>query len=42
MLSTQSNSALEEYFKSIDTKPDQIIKEKQFEDALRNFYRQKW
>ena len=42
MLSLQNSSTLEEYFEKIETKPEIIAKERQFEDSLRNFYRQKW
>uniref|UniRef100_A0A914Y2N6 Uncharacterized protein n=1 Tax=Panagrolaimus superbus TaxID=310955 RepID=A0A914Y2N6_9BILA len=38
----KSSSSLETYFNTIETKPELLAKEKQFEESLKNFYRQKW
>jgi hypothetical protein len=34
--------SLETYLNTIETKPELLAKEKQFEESLKNFYRQKW
>jgi hypothetical protein len=43
MSSTHHNTpSLETYLNTIETKPELLAKEKQFEESLKNFYRQKW
>jgi AT-rich interactive domain-containing protein 2 len=37
-----NSSALETYFKTVEIKPELLVKEKQFEKSLNDFYRQKW
>ena len=41
-MSLQHRSPMEAYFRSIETKPEVVAKERQFMDSLRQFYRQKW
>jgi hypothetical protein len=43
MSSTHHNKpSLETYLNTIEAKPELLAKEKQFEESLKNFYRQKW